>query len=228
MCQSCARVIEMKELQRRIWHLEILGYLLELAPFIQAVILTGSMTTGEAKEASDIDLLIVTTPKRLYTARFFATFWATATGLRRTAKTQNPSGKFCLNYYLTADNLDIRPHTARCAKFHRHIIRIWDRDGIHERIYRQNQWLRNFSVKIARVGDIEQLNSIFPVDRMLVLSLLRRPAEFLLSGRLGDFFEKKIGRYQRAKIVNSHLYKKNKKTIIASENELRLHPKKAS
>jgi predicted nucleotidyltransferase len=218
----------MECINRRIKNLKIFGYLLQIAPFVCAVILTGSMTTGSAKKNSDIDFLIVTSANRLYTARFFVVFLAQLTGLRRTPKAKNPANKFCLNYYLSTDNLDIRPHTAHCAKFHRHIIRVWDKDGICERIYRENQWFRKFNVEIERPAEIELLNRNFPLDRWLILSLFRRLTEFLLSGHFGNFVEEKIGKWQMNKIVHSELYKKSKKTIIVSRNELRLHPKKGN
>jgi len=212
--------------QRRVENLKVLGYLLQIAPFVRAVILTGSMTIGSTKESSDIDLLIVTKERRLYLARFFVTLLATFTGLRRTPKTKNPAGKFCLNYYLAADNLDIRPHTARCARFHRHIIRVWDKDGICERIYRQNQWLRSFEPKIVDENQIAILKNNFPLDRWLTLSLIRLPLEILLTGKLGNFAEDKFSKWQMSKILNSKARKDNKKTIVVRKNELRLHPKK--
>ncbi|MDD3086944.1 MAG: nucleotidyltransferase domain-containing protein [Patescibacteria group bacterium] len=212
--------------QRRVKNLKVLGYLLQIAPFVRAVILTGSMTIGSTNESSDIDLLIVTKERRLYLARFFVTLLTTLTGLRRTPKTKNPAGKFCLNYYLAADNLDIRPHTARCARFHRHIIRVWDKDGICERIYRQNQWLRSFEPKIVDENQIAILKNNFPLDRWLTLSLIRLPLEILLTGKLGNFAEDKFSKWQMSKILNSKTRKDNKKTIVVRKNELRLHPKK--
>jgi len=212
--------------QRRVKNLKVLGYLLQIAPFVRAVILTGSMTIGSTNESSDIDLLIVTKERRLYLARFFVTLLTTLTGLRRTPKTKNPAGKFCLNYYLAADNLDIRPHTARCARFHRHIIRVWDKDGICERIYRQNQWLRSFEPKIVDENQIAILKNNFPLDRWLTLSLIRLPLEILLTGKLGNFAEDKFSKWQMSEILNSKTRKDNKKTIVVRKNELRLHPKK--
>lgn len=212
--------------QRRVKNLKVLGYLLQIAPFVRAMILTGSMTIGSTNESSDIDLLIVTKERRLYLARFFVTLLTTLTGLRRTPKTKNPAGKFCLNYYLAADNLDIRPHTARCARFHRHIIRVWDKDGICERIYRQNQWLRSFEPKIVDENQIAILKNNFPLDRWLTLSLIRLPLEILLTGKLGNFAEDKFSKWQMSKILNSKTRKDNKKTIVVRKNELRLHPKK--
>ena len=126
--------LKLNYFEKRLARLKVLGYLLQLAPFVKGVILTGSMTTGSSKKGSDIDLLIITTPKRLYTARLFVTFLTLLTGKKRSVFDKNPAGKFCLNYYLSEDNLDILPHDQRCANFHRYIIRVWDRDGVCEKI----------------------------------------------------------------------------------------------
>lgn len=212
--------------EKRIKRLAGLGFLLQLAPFVKAVILTGSMTRGEDTPASDIDLLIITSPKRLYTARFFATFWTALTGWRRKLNDKNPAGKFCLNYYLTFDNLDILPHTSACANHHRHIIRIWDRDGELEKIYRQNFWLYSHNVEIADKDKVGKLKKVFPLDRLLTFSILRRSWEWIFSGAIGDGLERVMSNWQMGKITNSRQYKLNKETIIVSLNELRLHPKK--
>jgi hypothetical protein len=108
------------------------------------------------------------------------------------------------------------------------MICIWDKGGIYERIYRQNQWLRNFDPKIEDETQVAILKNNFPLDRWLALSLIRLPFEILLTGKLGDFVEDKISKWQMSKILNSKTHKDNKKTVIARNNELRLHPKKQS
>lgn len=212
--------------EKRVRRLAGLGYLLQLAPFIRAVILTGSMSTGSDSFASDIDLLLITKPGRLYTARFFATFCAVLTGHRRRPNDENPAGKFCLNYYLAADNLDIKPHNARCAKFHRHMLRIWDRHGEFEKIYRENFWLYDHEVGIINEEKIKKLEKNFPIDRLLTFSIIRWPWEAILSGKIGDWLERVMSTWQMKKITKSKLYKLNKSSIIVSAGELRLHPKK--
>ncbi|MCX6810355.1 MAG: nucleotidyltransferase domain-containing protein [Candidatus Berkelbacteria bacterium] len=212
--------------EKRLKRLTGLGYLLQLAPFVKAVILTGSMTRGDDSLASDIDLLIITSPKRLYTARFFATFWTALTGWRRKPLDKNPAGKFCLNYYLSSDNLDIKPRTANCARHHRHLIRIWDRGGELEKIYRQNFWLYNHNIEIVDKEKVSKLKKVFPLDRLLTFSILRRPWEWILSGRIGGKLERVMSNWQMKKITNSEQHKANKKTIIVLPNELRSHPKK--
>ena len=216
----------MDYLDRRINNLNILGYLLQLAPFVRAVILTGSMTTGSAGKRSDLDLLIITTQKRLYTARLFVTFGATLTGLRRKPDDKRPAGKFCLNYYLTVNDLDIKPHTQRCANFHRYIVNIWDRDGVYERILRENFWLKNFKVVIKNQNNTLLLKKNFPIRRLAILGVFRRIFELLFAGHFGNSIERKLFIWQKQKIISSALYKNNKSTIAVSKNELRLHPQK--
>lgn len=212
--------------EKRVRRLRGLGYLLQLAPFVRAVILTGSMSTGSDTLASDIDLLIITKPGRLYSARFFATFWAALTGHRRHPNDENPAGKFCLNYYLSSDSLDIKPHDARCANFHRHMLRIWDRNGEFEKIYRENFWLYDYAVEIADEGKVEKIKGVFPIDRLLTFSVIRWPWEAILSTKIGNWLERVMSGWQIKKITKSKLYKLNKSSIIVSAGELRLHPKK--
>jgi hypothetical protein len=218
--------LKLNYLEKRVNRLKILGYLLQLAPFVKGVILTGSMTTGSSKKGSDIDLLIVTSPKRLYTARFFVTFLTFITGKKRSVSDRNPAGKFCLNYYLSADNLNILPHNKRCANFHRYIIHVWDKEGVYERIYRENNWFRNFEVDFVREAEVAKLRATFPIGRLIVFSIFRWPLETLFATALGDWVEEQNMRYQTRRIAGSALYKANKDRIIFSEKELRLHPKK--
>ena len=212
-----------KKYQKRIRRLKGLGYLLQLAPFVKALILTGSMTTGIDGKLSDIDLLVITAPGRLYTARFFVVLLTAITGWRRKPGDTNPAGKFCLNYFLAEDNLDIKPHTKECAQYHRRIIRIWDRDGEYEKIFRDNFWLYKYPVEVADMEKIKLLKSVFPMDRLLTFSILRRMNEFVfLSHKIESFFYN----WQKKKIEKTEVYKKNKKTIVVLPGELRLHPKK--
>jgi len=212
--------------QRRIKSLKILGRLLQTAPFVRAVILTGSMTTGRARKSSDIDLLVITEPGRLYTARFFVTILTTLTGKRRKPLDRNPAGKFCLNYYLSADNLDILPRTARCAKFHRFIIPIWEVGEVYGEILRRNFWLRRHKVLIKNRRQVGLLKKNFPLKNSAAMFAIQKINEAILRVRIGDFFEKKMMNWQKKKIIDSGIYKGNTATIIVKKNELRLHPAK--
>lgn len=71
---------------------------LKYIPFVRGAALAGSQAMGQEKEASDIDLLIITDPKYMWLARTLVTAYFQILGKRRHGrKIQN---RFCLNHYL--------------------------------------------------------------------------------------------------------------------------------
>lgn len=84
------------------------GKLLSWLPYIRCVILNGSLAQGKAKKYSDIDILIITKAKRIFSARFFVNIFAKILGIKRSKdENKSHSGKFCLNYFLTENFLKI-------------------------------------------------------------------------------------------------------------------------
>lgn len=78
-----------------------LARLLSSFPTILSIFLTGSLAVNNTNGNADIDLMIITQPKRLWITRFLLTIYTTIFGLRRTPHSRNNSGKLCLNLYLT-------------------------------------------------------------------------------------------------------------------------------
>lgn len=73
-------------------------------PCIRAVALANTAAMGTATEESDIDFLIIAKKNRIWTARFFATFFFAFFGLR--TKPHNQEGKVCLSFFLTEEAFD--------------------------------------------------------------------------------------------------------------------------
>jgi hypothetical protein len=57
-----------------------------------------------SKSSSDIDLYIVTTPKRMWLVRIFVTFIFQILLVRKDDK--HHAGRFCLSFFSTTDALD--------------------------------------------------------------------------------------------------------------------------
>lgn len=75
-------------------------------PFVDAIYLANSLTFNGLKDDSDIDLFIVTSPGRLWIARWW-TAWLL--WLLRIKKTHRQSRKrFCLSFYVSRDALDLQ------------------------------------------------------------------------------------------------------------------------
>jgi len=209
-------------LKKRIRRLAGFGYLLQMVPFAKAVILTGSMAFGAAKSSSDIDLLIVARPKRLYTARFFATIWNSFTGHRRKPFEKNVAGKFCINHFMTTENFAILPQTEANARAHRFMVKVWDREGEHERLMRENFWMRKYQLFPKSTNQLEFVQSGFPLEKPVFFAICRRIWEWVLAGKLGDLVENKLATWQKNKITSGLTGLDSTSEIYISDSDLRL------
>ncbi len=78
--------------------------LLRFLPGIRAVAVCNSVALGTADKNSDIDLLIITEPNKLWTARIFSTLFLQILGVRRHGN--KIAGRFCLSFFITENVLD--------------------------------------------------------------------------------------------------------------------------
>lgn len=199
-----------------------MGYILQFSPNVLALILTGSMSFGAAKLSSDIDLLIVTAPRRLYTARFFVTFWTAVTGWRRKPFENDVAGKFCLNHFMTTEGFNILPETQANARAHRFMVKIWDREGEHERLMRENFWMRKYNLTPVSTDQLEFVQSHFPLEKPVFFAVFRRIWERILFGKFGDLVERKMAVWQKRKIKLSLNKLENTSNVYISDSDLRL------
>lgn len=77
---------------------------LRFLPGVRGVFLCNSVAFGTAQQSSDIDLLIITAPKKLWTARIFATTFLQLLGVRRHG--EKIAGRFCLSFFITENALN--------------------------------------------------------------------------------------------------------------------------
>jgi len=74
-------------------------------PGVRAVCLANSIGSNNLRDGSDIDLFIITAPKRIWTTRFFCAGLTKVLGQRPTAK--NKRDKICLSFYVSAEHLNL-------------------------------------------------------------------------------------------------------------------------
>ncbi len=196
------------------------GWVLRFAPFIRMLGLNGSLVRGEESEESDIDFLVIAKRGRLYTTRFFTIILAELTGYRR--KGDKVAGRICLNCYLPDNKLDISPKDKKSrekvAKAYKYLIALIDAEDYENEFFRANEWFSRYKV------NGKQYNQSL---RKIVLRLtLRNPiglCEGVLSGKFGDWLEKKLMEYQIKRIKAG---KKKGDEIVCTKSEIRLHPRK--
>jgi len=225
-------------------------YLYAWVPYLRYVGLNGSLPRGAATDLSDIDLMVVAEPGHIFTVRFFLVGILALMGLKRTQT--KVAGRICANYFLTSDDLDIKPHNRRVAEWYRNMIALVDschpdRSGgipflnnnkgssrrpsrapqddtvsYQELIMHQNWWMGRYTIAIP--GSQRRLNrSVRPVGEPW--QSIRSCIEFALF-LVADALEMVLKYIQLKKIKNHPLTSINPNKIIVNDRELRFHPRK--
>lgn len=83
------------------------AWIFKSCPFVDFVAICNYLPLGVVEQNSDIDLLVVTRPGRIFTARLFLTILSHLAGTRRHG--DKVEGRFCLSFYLNAENLTLYP-----------------------------------------------------------------------------------------------------------------------
>ena len=211
-------------------------YLYVWVPYLRYVGLNGSLAQGVASVNSDIDLMVVAEPGHIFTVRFFVVTMTALVGIKRT---QNKiAGRLCINYFVTSDNLDIKPHNKKVAQWYKNMVPMVDDDisnlksqksklhhknqNFHNLIKERNRWMRKYRVPINK-NQLLFNQRIEPLGEPWVS--VRRCIEFALF-LIGDALEIVLKNIQIAKIKRHPLTATNPEKIIISDKELMFHPRK--
>ncbi len=76
-----------------------------MIPFVRLVAVANNLAYDNPTKRSDIDLVVVTKPGRMFIARTCLTLWTHLFRMRR--HSDKVQGRFCLSFYLTEDNLSL-------------------------------------------------------------------------------------------------------------------------
>ena len=102
-------------------------YLYAWVPYLRYVGLNGSLARGVASKKSDIDLMVVAEPGHIFTVRFLMISTIALVGIKRSQK--KIAGRLCVNYFVTGDNLDIKPHNKKVAQWYKYMVPLLDSDS---------------------------------------------------------------------------------------------------
>lgn len=133
---------------------------------IRLVGISGSLSMMQADKHDDIDIFVITTGGRMWTARFAAVFFAIILGLKRSRGVKNAPNKVCLNLFFDERELSVPKHKRNVYTAHEVIQMkpVIVKGDIYERFIRANKWVREFFPNIERNNwlDIHFLSSSGP------------------------------------------------------------------
>ncbi|MBI3335312.1 MAG: hypothetical protein HY001_02335, partial [Candidatus Portnoybacteria bacterium] len=192
--------------------------------FLEGAFISGSVACGWAKEASDIDILVVAKKGRIWTTRLFLTLWTSMLGIRREGN--EIANQICLNHYITEESLAIPFQSLYNTKTYINLIPLINRNDVFEKFFQKNRWIWQYLYPTSDVGQSDGYLYKFPVSKFLEwwMKIDRGVDEFVLSGFLGDIFERIARRVQLYFIAKNPLTGKPGGRIHTGDFQLEFHP----
>lgn len=201
--------------------------ILKMAPFVRAILITGSTSMKNATDKSDIDLILITERDFIYTAKTF--LWVILKILGQYETKTKKKGQFSIGYCYSTSYLTLLENA---FKYPWPMRRYWlclnmpvfDIGG-YQKLLGENDWMEkelpNFSLE-ARQEMLKNLN----VDTRQ--SLAQKIIERGLDNKLGKFLESIL-----AKLHIEHTWRLPENYLsssgtVASRNRLQLNAKEAS
>ena len=182
-----------------------LAVYLVIAPFLRGLMVSGSLAFSNTKNESDLDLLVFTKKNRIWTSRTFLSFLLQLIGQRRHG--QVIKNKICLNHYVSEAQLEIPLQNLSNAHLYRHLIPLTNYNNFCC-FQEQNSWIGRlifFHPAICE-NHLHRIN-----EESWFVKIGKRTGqtiEFLLSGRLGDWLEISLGRWQIDRIRQKTSHRK--------------------
>lgn len=136
-----------KKYKRALWFVKIARFF----PFIKMVAICNDLGYSNAPQKSDIDLFIITSRKKIWTARFFITGFLKIFKLRP-GETKNNA--ICPSFFVDEDNLNLEKLTLKNKQgeiddphfvyWINQMTPIWNRNQTYEKFRQANQWVKKF------------------------------------------------------------------------------------
>lgn len=192
---------------------------LQFLPYIKIIAVSGSLAMYNTKQESDIDLLIITQNKRIWTTRFLITLFLQAIGQRRHGR--KTAGRFCLNHYITNKSLKINFPSLYNAQTYAHMVLVLENEqGIYNRFQFENRWITDYLTSY----DLQKLDNQRKIKNNSFLGFIAKAKESVLNTFIGSVLEKILGFFQKYHIKHHPLKNEKGGRILADDNQLEFHP----
>jgi hypothetical protein len=202
---------EKEEISKKMWKAaRIVTHLIKRFPYVRAVLVTGSLSKNSSNKKSDLDFMIITKKDRLWISRMLLMMF-------KKLFLFNSYKYFCINYFITEDNLEIEDKNIFSATEIVYIKSTYNEPLMYKFI-QANTWIKDYFPNY-NPGD-EKFNSAgFKVnDRK---SYFQRFLEIFMNGKIGEKLNERF-----MKITGEHWIKKYKNLDEEERNHMfRTSPK---
>lgn len=193
------------------------SFLFQYLPFVDFVLVAGSMALGDIHEQSDFDVIIGAKFNRLWTARFFCLAVYKLLGWRR--KKNKTANLFCFNHFVTEKSYQLQPpYNVYWEELYKNLAPVFgNMEKIRSFFSANSVWISKISNQCRISNDLRFIcKKLSPIKICL---------EKVLIGKFGDWLEKILKSYQIKKIKKflKDFPPGYKPRIIYSDFEVELH-----
>ncbi len=142
-------------------------------PFIEGVCLSGGISKNYYDKESDIDFFIITSKNRLWVSKVLTKIFYNLQPVKRRKQ-------YCMNYFVSENNLEIPDHNHFVATELAHLIPTVNYD-IYNNILKKNIWYKTF-LPNKKEFDLENCQK-------KQSGILKKFIESVLAGKLGDIID---------------------------------------
>lgn len=207
--------------QQKWRRLRRVAWWLQAVPFLRMVAGSGSLAREAVQETSDLDVLLVAAPGRIWTVRFLVTVLLDAFGIRR-RPTGPTTDLVCLNHYVTLDGLRLPYHSLYTAYEYARLIPLIGEDVCAAFRAANRSWMEKFLVRVLPDAAPHQKR----VRPSPLLRGIQRCGEWLLGGRVGATIEALLGWLQERRIHRGAARDSGGR-VVAHATQLEFHPHSA-
>lgn len=209
--------IEKENYSKKMWkRAGMITHIIKRFPYVRAVFITGSLSKNSSDRTSDLDFMLITKPGGLWIARTMLMLFKKIIFL-------NSYKLFCINYYITEDNLEISDKNIFTATEIATIKPTYN-SALMKKFIENNGWISNFFPNYVLCNPLLHTSGCRVSERR---SIFQAVTELLIPGFIAAKLDKKLmnmtrnhwkKRYpQLAEQERNHMFR-------STENVSKTHP----
>ncbi len=180
--QNISRRIEKENYSLKMWkQAAMITHIIKRFPFVRAVLVTGSLSKNSSDPTSDLDFMLVTAKNRLWISRTLLMLFKKIFFL-------NSYKFFCINYYITEDNLVINERNIFTATEIATIKATYNTELLNEFI-KQNDWMKEYFPNYVLCDPMLHSSGCKVNNRK---SKVQRLIEFFIPGKIAAALDKRF------------------------------------
>jgi len=199
------------------------AWLIRSIPFLRAIFVCNSVGALQARDESDIDFFIITTPGRIWLVRFFTNLILRLCGLRTYGDRR--ANRVCLSFYLDTAHLDfsnwrVADEDVYLAYWLGQLLPLYDPENYYQKLLVANTWVSDLLPNVTSPNDY-----LFKGGGSWLGKKWKNYWEKFFSNKRGDNAEIKIKSWQwkKLKISLKDAALKDDRAVVIGEGIIKLH-----